>query len=89
MRKKGKDMKQFLVKLEIPATITKTLTVEAEDAKQAEERAMGFLNDVGQDHIINSEEESDWSDSDYENRRVVGKPVELDENGFPIDGDEN
>jgi hypothetical protein len=78
-------MKQFVVKLEIPATITKTITVEAEDAKQAEERAMGFMNDVGQDHVLNSNESSDWSDQDYENRRVVGKPVELDENGSPIE----
>ena len=79
-------MKQFLVKLEIPATITKTLTVEAEDEKQAAERAMGFLNDVGQDHILNSEEESNFSDEDYENRRIVDKPVELDEKGSPING---
>lgn len=82
-------MKQFLVKLEIPATITKTITVEAEDAKQAAERAMGFMNDVGQDHVLNSEEESDCSDEDYENRRVVGEPVELDENGLPIGGDQD
>ncbi len=76
-------MKQFLVELEIPATITKRLTVEAEDEKQAAERAMGFLNEIGESHILNSEEQTDWSDEDYENRRVVGKPVELDENGMP------
>lgn len=74
-------MKQFLVKLDIPATITKTLTVEAEDEKQAEERAMGFLNEIGQDHILNSEEESNFSDEDYENRQVT-EVNELDENGM-------
>lgn len=75
-------MKQFLVKLEIPATITKTLTVEAEDEKQAKERAMGFLNEIGEEHILNSEEESNFSDEDYENRRVA-EVQELNENGLP------
>ena len=49
-------MKQFLVKLEIPATITKILTVEAEDEKQATERAMNFLDESIEEHILNSEE---------------------------------
>lgn len=75
-------MKHFVVTLDIPATITKTLTVEAEDETQAKERAMGWMNEVGQDHILNDEEESNFSDQDYENRRVT-KVVELDEYGRP------
>jgi hypothetical protein len=75
-------MKQFLVKLSIPATVTKTLTVEAEDEKQATARALQFLSADGEEHILNSEEESNWSDNDFEFRRVT-EVKELDEKGMP------
>ena len=79
-------MKQFLVKLEIPATITKILTVEAEDEKQATERAMNFLDESIEEHILNSEEESDFSDDDYSSRQVI-EVEELGVNGMPKNKD--
>jgi hypothetical protein len=75
-------MKQFRIQLEIPATITKTLTVEAEDETQARERAFDFLDSQNEEHILNSEEESNWSEKDFEMRKI-SKVNEIDETGSP------
>lgn len=71
---------KFAVTLRIPATITKTLHVEADTVEQAKDVAMNFLSSDSEEKILSSAEESDWSDEDFD-KREVQDVLPLDENG--------
>ena len=63
-------MPKFSVKLEIPATTTLELIVEADNAKQAEERGHDYLGE-GSSFVQEVNEESESSDQEFGERKVV------------------